>query len=140
MFDLAKNTSEILNPHPHPSTKIVLNRIPPKPGHNHGDITAKSCIESMNGSHFIMQTSKFSFISTTDMNFSQVHVKVIQHISPDIFSLSQISKSVLKQRSLQRRQMQWQKQTENISHPHLIKYIVYEIYMNKLTEYGNTTV
>ena len=42
---------------------------------------------TMSGSHFIVQTSKFMLIDTTAVTLSQGHGKVIQYISPDPYIL-----------------------------------------------------
>ena len=41
----------------------------------------------MNGSDFIVQTSKFLLIDATAMTFGQGHEKVIQYIFPDPYIL-----------------------------------------------------
>ena len=41
------------------------------------------CSDSMSGSHFIAQTSKFLLIDATAVTLGQGHRKVIQYISPN---------------------------------------------------------
>ena len=41
------------------------------------------CSDTMSGSHFILQTSKFLLIDATVMTLGQGHRKVIQYIFPD---------------------------------------------------------
>ena len=44
------------------------------------------CMDWLNGSHFILQTSKFFFyINVSTMTFGQGHQKVIQYIFPDLY-------------------------------------------------------
>ena len=50
------------------------------------------CSDSMSGSHFNMQTSKFLLIDATAVTLGQGQQKVNQYISPDSYSLCQISK------------------------------------------------
>ena len=45
------------------------------------------CSDSMSGSHFIAQTSKFLLINATAVTLGQGHGNVIQYISPDPYIL-----------------------------------------------------
>ena len=45
------------------------------------------CMDWLNGSHFILQTSKFLFINVTTITLGQGHQKVIQYIFPDLYFL-----------------------------------------------------
>ena len=45
------------------------------------------CSDPMNGSHFIVQTSKFLLIDATAVTLGQGQGKVIQYISPDPYIL-----------------------------------------------------
>ena len=50
------------------------------------------CKDPMSGFHFIAQTNKFLLIDATAVTLGQGHRKVFQYISPDFYSLCQISK------------------------------------------------
>ena len=48
-------------------------------------MATKFCMDWLNGSHFILQTSRFLFINVTTITLGQGHQKVIQYIFPDLY-------------------------------------------------------
>ena len=85
MFDFETTHSEVFKDN---SPKKVSNRISPKSGikHDQEDNSDKLCINWMNGSHFIVQTSKYLLINAT-ADFGSRSQKVIQYISPGPYIL-----------------------------------------------------
>ena len=48
-------------------------------------MATKFCMDWLNGSHIILQTSRFLFINVTTITLGQGHQKFIQYIFPDLY-------------------------------------------------------